>query len=230
MHDCYAKEHSSSVKSVSGNTIELDDTIFYPTSGGQPHDKGTITRVSDNKMFSVVNVSKNENRIEIELSEPGLSEGDHVKEKIDWEYRLKLMRMHTAAHLLGAVIEQDGEFQYTGSQLGEDKSRIDVDIPNYDVSKVKVWEVKLNDIVQRKIEMTLKVLPREEAFAIPQICKLKKMFPDHIQTIRIVEIPGVDIQACGGTHLKNTAEIGKFEIMKVDNKGKANRRITFRVV
>ncbi len=221
MKDCYLKEFDTEVKSVDGNYVEFNDTIFYPRSGGQPCDHGTINGIR------VDEVIKRGGKILHKLSEP-VSGKVHMK--IDWERRYKFMRSHTAAHILSSVIFKETGALITGNQISEDKIRIDFNLPEFDRSRLSEWERKANEIISEGHAVKTYVLPREEAFKIPDLVKLKKMLPESIQEIRIVEIEGIDIQACGGTHVKNTSEIGKIKITKAENKGKNNRRIYFEIL
>ena len=220
MKDCYLKEFDTHVKAVEGEYVELEDTIFYPRSGGQPCDHGTINDVA------VEEVVKRDGRI-LHKVNGTFGVGETVHCKIDWERRYTFMRYHTAAHILSAVIHKETGALITGNQISLDKTRIDFNLPEFDKAKIAEWEKRANEIISEGHEVKTSVLPREEAFKIPDLVKLKKLLPESIKDIRIVEIVGVDIQACGGTHVKNTKEIGGIKIIKTENKGKNNRRIYF---
>jgi len=151
--------------------------------------------------------------------------------KIDWERRHKLMRMHTAAHVFSRIIYDDSEALTSGNQLGLDKSRIDFTLEYLDKEKINEWEKRTNEIITSGKNIKIKLYQREEAFKIPDFIRTSKLLvPEGLNEIRIVEIEGLNRQACGGTHVKNTSEIGKIEIFKKENKGKNNRRIYFRLV
>jgi len=227
MDDCYLKEFEADVTSVSdnGKYIVLDKSAFYPNSGGQPNDTGVIIR--NGEAFNVVFVAKVDGIISHEVDRPGLKTGDKVVGKIDWDRRYLFMRYHTASHILSGLINRETGAEITGNQIAADKTRIDFDVEHFDKDMLKEYEKKANEIINEGRDVILKMLPREEAIKIPSIFKLAKGFPDAIKVLRVVEIENFDQQACGGTHLKNTKEIGGIEITKTENKGKSNRRLYF---
>lgn len=228
MNDSYLKEFEASVESVrDGRFIVLDKTAFYPTGGGQPHDTGVF--VKGNEEYEVVSVRKVDGQISHEISKPGLKGGDKITGKINWERRYKFMRMHTAAHLLSSVMHKEANVLITGNQIDLDKTRVDYNMAEYDVEKIKQYIEKVNQIIQKDLPVNVSYMPREEAMKIPGIVKLAAALPPNIQTLRIVEISGVDIQADGGTHVKSLNEIGKLEFVKAENKGKDNRRVYYTV-
>lgn len=229
MTDTYLKEFDATVTKTESKFIVLDKTAFYPNSGGQPNDLGTLTRDSDKKVFQVVSVVKMSGDISHEISEPGLEVGDKVTGKIDWERRYVLMRNHTCAHVLSGIISKETGADITGNQLGLDKSRIDFALENFDRNQLKSYEDKANAIIAAALPVNIKILPREEAFQIPALVKLRMGLPESIKEIRIIDIEGFDKQACAGCHIKNTSEIGKVSIIDAENKGKNNRRIYFKV-
>lgn len=208
--------------------IVLDKNIFYPRGGGQPSDKGQIIRRGE--IFNVLNVEKREGKIIHELDREGLQVGDEVQCRLDWERRYRLMKMHTAAHILAGVFAEETGALITGNQLEEDKSRFDFSLENFDRAKFDDIVKKTNEIIAKNIELKIYSLPREEAMKIPGIVKLASALPPNISVLRIVEIPGVDIQADGGTHVRNTSEIGRIKILKLENKGMVNKRIYFTLV
>ncbi len=223
MKDSYVKEFEATVMSVNGNMVELSDTAFYPRGGGQPCDTGKL--VAD-KEYVVSEVIKKDGKIWHKI-DGTLNTGDKVKGVINWERRYLFMRYHTAAHIISSVIHKETGAFITGNQISEEKTRIDFNLQEFDREKLKDWEEKANKIILEGHDVKTYVLPREKAFEIPDLVKLKKLLPESIREVRIVEIEGVDIQACGGTHVKNTKEIGRIEIIKAENKGKNNRRIYF---
>jgi len=230
LNDSYIKEFESEVVSVKdGKYIVLDKTAFYPNSGGQPHDTGIFIRKLDNKEFNVIYVGKFSGQISHEVSEPGLQIGDTITGKIDWERRYKLMRFHTAAHILSQVIHKDTGALITGNQLDLEKSRIDFDVENFNREIASNYVQKANEIVKRNLEVRFYTLPREEVNKREDLLKLAKGLPPQIKQVRIVEIGDFDKQADGGTHVKNTSEIGEVEFVKCENKGANNRRIYFKI-
>jgi misacylated tRNA(Ala) deacylase len=227
MDDCYLKEFKATVASVNNKYIVLDNTAFYPNSGGQPHDTGSLIRVSDGEEFKVIYVAKVDGNISHEVDKEGLKVGDKVVGKIDWERRYLFMRYHTASHILSGLINKETGAEITGNQIAADKTRIDFNIEHFDKETIKGYEREANQIIGEARNVFLKTMSREDTMKIPSIFKLAKGFPDTIKVLRIVEIENFDQQACGGTHLKNTKEIGGIEITKTENKGANNRRLYF---
>ncbi|VVB98624.1 Alanyl-tRNA editing protein AlaX-M [uncultured archaeon] len=226
LNDSYAQECDAKIAEMpEPKKAVLDKNLFYPRGGGQPSDKGQLVRGSE--IFNVLNVEKKEGKIIHELDREGLAAGDSVHCKLEWKRRHALMRMHTAAHILAGMFAAETGALITGNQLEEDRSRFDFSLENFDRAKFDELVQKANEIIAKGIELKIYSLPREEAMKIPGIVKLAAALPPAIAVLRIVEIPGADIQADGGTHVKNTFEIGKIEILKLDNKGAANRRIYF---
>ncbi len=230
-HDCYLKEWDATVKEVSkGKYIVLDKTAFYPDAGGQPHDTGIMV-TENGEEYKVVYVGKFSGEISHEVNKEGIKLGDKIHCKIDWERRYIFMRYHTASHVLDKVIFDESEANITGNQIALDKTRIDFPLEDFTEEKVKIFENKTNSIIQQNIPIELELLPREEAEKkYPNLFRLAKGFSEDIKEIRTVSLMGIDTQACGGTHVKNTSEIGRIEIFKRENKGKNNRRIYFRLI
>ncbi|AKB85576.1 alanyl-tRNA editing protein AlaXM [Methanococcoides methylutens] len=227
LKDCYVREFEATVLSVTDDKfVVLDRTAFYPKSGGQPYDTGVL--ISDGKEYKVVFVGKFEGQISHEVSEPGLKEGDKVKGIIDWDRRTLFMNYHTASHILSAIIHNETGAKISGNQIAEEKTRVDFNLENFDREQIGSYEAKVNEVIDRGINVKIDILPREEALTIPSVVKLKDAFPPEIEEIRVIRIPEIDDQACGGTHVKNTGEIPHIEIFKAENKGKNNRRIYFR--
>ncbi len=164
------------------------------------------------------------------LDRPGLKAGDKVHCTIDWDRRHKLMRYHTAAHILSAIVHKETGALITGNQIAVDHARFDFDLENFDREKMAEYVKEANDAIKRNMDVKMYFLPREEAMKIPGVVKLANALPPQVQQLRIVEIGDVDTQADGGTHVRNTSEIGQIEIIKMDNKGKSNRRVYFRLV
>lgn len=229
MEDSYLKKFNARVVSVTdGKYVVLDRTAFYPDSGGQLHDTGVMIRGADE--FPVIFVGKFSGEISHEVSCAGLKTGDVVECAIDWERRYKMMRAHTAAHIISGVIHEKTGAQITGNQLGCDKSRIDFNVDGFDKGLMASYEIMVNEVVSQSLPVTIKTLARDEAFKIPSISKLKMQLPESIKELRIVDIEGFDMQACGGTHVRNTSEIGKVRLVKTENKGKNSKRLYFEVL
>jgi len=233
IQDCYMREFDAEVTGISsdeqGNAwIELGQTAFYSTGGGQPYDTGVM--ISGGEEYKVLEVKKSDGTVLHKIDRPGLAIGDKVHGNIDWERRYRLMRYHTAAHILCAIAEKEANCLISGNELYTDKARFDFTLENFDRNLLQGFEAKANEIINRAIPINFKILPREEAFKIPSLVRLQKGFPESIQEIRIVDIQGFDVQACGGTHLHNTSEIKGIKIYDMENKGKGRKRVYFRIL
>jgi len=224
MEDSYLKEFSATVISANGNMIELDKTAFYPQGGGQPSDVGTVE--SNGNVYAVTHVKKEDGKIIHVLDKEGLQKGDNVNCKLDWDKRYVLMRNHTAAHVLSEVIHKETGAKITGNQLGVDKTRIDFSLENFDRNKINEYIDKTNDVLKRDVPIKTYFIPFNEADE--SITKLATGIAVH-EKIRIVEIGDIDKQADGGTHVANVNEVGRIELLKIENKGKNNRRIYFKL-
>jgi misacylated tRNA(Ala) deacylase len=228
LNDCYLNEFNATVESVKDDKIVvLDRTAFYPNSGGQPHDTGIFVR-EDGAEFPITYVAKFNGNVSHEVTVTGLKAGDKVKGIVNWDRRYLFMKYHTACHILSAIIHKETGAKISGNQLGEEKTRVDFNLEDFDREHIKSYEGKVNEIIDRKIPVSIEIMPRDEAFQIPSLVKLKDAFPPEIEEIRVVNIPDVDTQACGGTHIANTGDIPHIEIIKAENKGKNNRRVYFR--
>jgi len=228
LEDSYLKECEATVKAVNGTEATLDRTVFYPRGGGQPSDTGKLVSATGQE-FRVVNVLKKEGEIvhELENGAHGLKAGDAVKCVLDWERRYAHMRMHTAAHVLAAVMHRELGALISGNQIEADKTRFDFTLAEFDRAKFDDAVKKANDALSRDIQLKIYALPRGEAMKIPGVVKLAAALPPSMAQLRMVEIGDVDIQADGGTHVRNLQEVGKIQVERLENKGKENRRIYF---
>lgn len=226
LDNSYEKEFEASVLKSEGKIVVLDKTLFYPTGGGQPHDTGKIILHNE---YNVISVRKSDSEIFHELDKEGLKPGDKVKGVVDWNRRYKLMRSHTAMHLVSAIAIQDTGALITGNQIDIDKSRIDFDLEEFNKELLQTFIEKANKIIKEDRKVKTYYVTREEASKIPEIFRLAKAFPEYIKNIRIVEIEGIDKQADGGTHVKSLKDIGEIELLSFENKGKNRRRIYFRL-
>ena len=227
LHDHYMKEFEAEVTKVDGKYVVLDKSCFYPQSGGQVTDFGVIKR--DDEEFKVVFVKKIGDDLSHEVDRKGLKVGDKVKSVLDWERRYKLMRVHTAAHIISEVIHKETGALITGNQLDIDKVRIDFSLENFNKDKLLEYINKANEIIDEDLQIEVEFMEREEAMKLPQVSKLAMGLPEYIKEVRIVRIGDFDMQADGGTHVKSTKEIGELEFVKAENKGKNNRRVYFRL-
>ena len=226
--DSYLKEADAEVASVKdGKFVVLNQTIFYPNGGGQPYDKGKIIR--GNEAFDVGYVGKFSGEISHEVDRPSLRAGDKVHLVLDWERRYKLMRSHTAAHVVASLLNQGTGALITGNQLDVDHIRFDFNLQQFDREVLERYLQKANQLFGTDVPVKWYELPREEAMKIPGVVKMAGAFPPELPSLRIVEIVGVDKQADGGTHVHNLKEVGQVQFIKSENKGKNNRRIYFKL-
>ena len=225
MEDSYLKEFSATVTNANSNEIELDKTAFYPEGGGQPSDIGVVENEKD--VYNVTYVRKENGKIIHVLDKESLKIGDKVNCKLDWNRRYALMRNHTAAHVLSAVINKETGALISGNQLGVEQSRIDFSLENFDREKIKEYVDKANEYLAQDVPIKTYFISWDEADE--SITKLAMGISGH-EKLRIVEIGDIDKQADGGTHVANVKEVGHIELVKIENKGKNNRRVYFRVV
>ena len=204
--------------------IVLDRTIFYAASGGQPNDLGRILADSGTvEIANVVHPEGDKTRI-VHVPAEGAappSVGDRVTLELDWDRRYRLMRMHTALHLLSVVLP----FPVTGGSIGEDKGRLDFDMPEVPAD-LAALEAQLNDMVSANHAVSQQWITDAEMAANPGLIKTMKVKPPMGQgRVRLIRIGDVDLQPCGGTHVRNTFEIGPLKIGKIEKKGAQNRRV-----
>jgi misacylated tRNA(Ala) deacylase len=227
LKDPYLRAWKTVVKSVNGKFVVLEDTSFYPKSGGQPWDTGTIKRGSET--FRVVFTGKFSGEISHEMDREGLVRGDDVECGVDWDRRYLFMRYHTAAHVLSGLIFRETGATITGNQISEDKTRIDFSLDDFDRDLFMSFEEKANRIIQEAHPVKFMFISKDEAMKNPDLSKLAKGMPEGIKEFRVVDIEDFDKQLCGGTHIRNTSEIGRLSIVKMENKGKSNRRVYFSI-
>jgi len=218
LDDPYLIEFESNVMEYNGKILVLERTAFYPEGGGQPCDTGKIL---GNREYNVIKVFKEGDIVYHELDSEFLGE-KNVRGVIDWEKRYLHMRHHTAIHILSGILFKDYGARITGSQIYTDKARMDI---NYELSKDKLPEIeaKANDIVKKGLDVVWYYIDRKD-FKEDMVRIREDLLPGD-EKLRIVEIKDFDLQADGGTHVKNTAEVGTIKISKYENKGKMNKRI-----
>ena len=225
--DSYAKEFDAVVTKVDGKFVVLDKTLFYPQGGGQPTDEGTLT--ANNTEYKVIFAKKIGPDVSHEVDKEGLKEGDQVHGKIDWERRYRLMRGHTAAHVVSGIFHKEAGALISGNQITEEKVRIDFTLENFDREKIGEYIQKSNDLIAKDLQIKVSYMPMEEAKKDKDLFKLASILPPSVKDLRIIEIEGFDRQADGGTHVNSLKEIGPLEFMKADNRGKNNRRVYFKL-
>jgi misacylated tRNA(Ala) deacylase len=229
--DAYARSCAATVLGVTpeGGLI-LDRTVFYAQGGGQPGDVGVIV-CANGERVGVTNTVYGPDRKQIlHLVGPdavsGFSPGENVELQLDWERRFKRMRVHTALHLLSVVLP----YPVTGGAIGEGDGRLDFDIPDAGLDKAELTD-RLNELIARDAPVTERWITDEELDANPGLVKTMSVKPPRGSgRVRLVEIEGIDLQPCGGTHVRSTGEIGQVAITDIEKKGKQNRRVRLSLV
>ena len=226
--DSYLKEFDATVTAVDAENrgVVLDRTAFYPGGGGQPSDAGTL--VAGDTTYPVTRAKKADGDVWHFLAGdgnlPGV--GTAVHGTLDWERRYQLMRTHTAMHILCGVVWRNYSAHATGSNMDPLKGRLDFEFETLEADMVAEIEHKLNEEVAAAREVRNEILPREEAFQIPDLIRTKiNLLPEGITEVRITDIVGLDLQADGGTHVRNTSEVGPIRIADYKSKGKINKRL-----
>lgn len=228
--DSYLKTCSATVTAADERGVQLDKTVFYPVGGGQPGDTGVLVSSDGSKLVVTGTFKDRETGEHIHALDEGTTlpaVGDAITAEIDWERRYKLMRMHSALHLLCATIEGG----VTGGQIGEEKSRLDFDLPDTNLDKEAI-SAHLNELVEQAQPMSHRWITDEEMAANEDLVRTMSVKPpSNAGRVRLMEIAGgVDLQPCGGTHVANTSEIGELRVGKIENKGKHNRRVNVHLV
>ncbi len=220
--DSYLKEFDAVVTAVfpDEKAVVLDRTAFYPGGGGQPNDVGMLAGLN------VAKVRKAGDDV-LHIVDGDLpAVGTRVHGVINWGRRYQLMRTHTAMHILCGIVFRDYGAQVTGGDMEPLKGRMDFEFERLQKELVTVIEAAINREVQAGRDVRVKILPREQAFQIPDLIRTKiNLLPDGIQQVRTVEIVGLDLQADGGTHVKNTSEVGQIRVVDYKSKGAINKRI-----
>lgn len=220
-YECTAK-----VVAVEGDEIALDATVFYPGGGGQMADRGIISWDNQRSQTNVIAMNKRNDVVWHTLDCIPPIVGTEVVGSIDWDFRYRMMRTHTALHLLCGIIWRDFGIQVTGGQMYPDRARMDFSMENLDKGRITEIEQKVNEAIETDYPIRVYHLPREKAFEIPDLVRTRiNLLPPDIEEVRIVEIVGLDLQADGGTHVNHTSEVGGIKIVKTENKGRINKRL-----
>ena len=219
--DSYMKHCDAIVVAVEAAAVTVDRTVFYPLGGGQPGDTGTLSWASGSA--AIVDTRYGDNGAIVHVIEEGSSlpsTGDTVHLELDWERRYRHMRMHTAMHLLGSILQ----YGVTGGNISAEKSRLDFDME--DTVNKEAVSAALQALVEADHPVSCRWITEEELDANPELVRTMSVQPPRGKgKVRLLEIEGVDLQPCGGTHLKSTAEVGAVRIGKVEKKGRRNRRV-----
>jgi misacylated tRNA(Ala) deacylase len=228
--DSYLQTFDTTVAAVDdeNHALVLDRSAFYPGGGGQPADRGSLATLDNTQIFTVKRAKKAGPLMLhlIEGAEPLPSPGTRLRGQLDWNFRYQLMRTHTAMHVLCGVIFRDYGASVTGGDMEPLKGRMDFEFETMQKELVEQIETAINQEVAKAHPVRIDILPREQAFQIPDLIRTKiNLLPEGIQEVRVVEIVGLDLQADGGTHVHNTSEIGHIQVLDYKSKGKINKRI-----
>lgn len=226
--DAYLKEFSAVITSVDSETraVILDRSAFYPGGGGQPCDFGTLE--ANGVKYPVEKVKKQGDDVLHFLGgvEPLPAPGSASLGTLDWVRRHQLMRTHTALHILCGTVFRDYGAKVTGGDMDPLKGRMDFEFETMRAELVREIEAAVNVEVKKNHEIRVQILPREEAFQIPDLIRTKiNLLPEGILQVRTVEIVGLDLQADGGTHVANTSEVGTIKVVEYKSKGAINKRL-----
>ena len=222
--DAYLRSASARVVAVHERGIELDRTVFYPQGGGQMGDTGTLSR-ADGTPIRITGTHKGDAPDGV-LHVPGEGAalpavGETVSLSIDWDRRYALMRLHTALHVLSCVVVAP----VTGGNIAPDKARLDFDIDMSLLDAARI-ERETNALIARGIETETVWITDEELDARPELVKTMSVQPPRgAGRVRLLRIPGIDLQPCGGTHVRNIGEIGGIRVLKIRSEGRRNRRV-----
>ena len=226
--DAYLRASTARVLRVGDRGIELDRTIFYPAGGGQPGDTGTLTFANGDRIAIADTRKSDEVGGVLHIPAPGTSVpmvGAAVTMEIDWPRRYTLMRVHTALHVMSCVVVAP----VTGGNIAMDKGRLDFDI---DISLLNAEHIEreTNALIERAVETQTVWITDEELDARPELVKTMSVKPPRgAGRVRLLSIPGIDLQPCGGTHVRNIAEIGPIRVLRIKSEGKRNRRVEIAV-
>ena len=218
--DPYLRSCEATIIALHGDAVELDRTVFYPLGGGQAGDTGRLgeSRVLDTRKGP----AGGESVLHVLQAGAPVAIGDKVEAKIDWQRRHRLMRLHTALHLLGAVVRAP----VTGGRIAQDKAHLDFDINMARLVAPDI-EAQLNELVRAGAATRAIWISDAELDARPELVRTMSVAPPRgAGRVRLLEIPGIDLQACGGTHVANTAEVGALKVARIRSEGKRNKRVT----
>jgi len=226
--DVYARECRSAITKIDENTVELATTVFYPAGGGQPGDSGVLTW--GDQQVRITDARYNADRDGIlhflESMSADLEVGTTVKVELDWNRRLRHMRIHTAMHLLCSLVPES----VTGGSLSAEQGRLDFDVQSSELDKERLTR-ELNALVEKAIPVRIESISESELDANPDLVRTMSVKPPRGHgDIRMVRVEETDFQPCGGTHVINTGEIGRLMVSKIRSKGKHNKRIILQLL
>ena len=226
--DSYLREFDATVIDAASKGVVLDRTAFYPGGGGQPADSGALN--AGGETYAVKRVSRQDGKLVHEIDGDLPDVGAAVHGTLDWERRYLLMRTHTALHILCGVVWRDYGAQVTGGNMQPGSARMDFELENMSADFAERMETLINEEVSAARAIEIDTLPRDEAFAIPDLIRTKiNLLPPAITEVRTVNITGLDLQADGGTHVANTSEVGVIKVVGHESKGRINKRLRIRL-
>jgi misacylated tRNA(Ala) deacylase len=222
--DAYLKDCDATVTAVHERGIELDRTVFYPAGGGQAGDAGWLRR-GDGIALRIIDTRKGDTPdMVLHIPEPGSvmpAPGDRISAQIDWDRRYAMMRLHTCLHVLSCVVVAP----VTGGNIAPDKARLDFDI---DMSLLDATRIEegLESLISRAVDTETVWITDDELDSRPELVKTMSVQPPRGSgRVRLLRIPGIDLQPCGGTHVRNIGEIGKVRVLRIRSEGKRNKRV-----
>jgi len=225
LRDAFVREFDATVIAVADNRVALDSTYFYPTGGGQPHDTGTLGAAHVSEVRKAGDLAWHT------LQGPIPNVGDVVHGVVDWERRFKLMRTHTAMHILCGVIWNEWQVPVTGGNMEPLSARMDFEFDPLPEGFAERVEVLVNEAIERDHPITVGFLPRDTAVMDEDLIRTKvSLIPEAVKEIRVVDIVGLDKQADGGTHVASTKDVGRLRVVKLENKGKGNKRVRVEIL
>jgi Ser-tRNA(Ala) deacylase AlaX len=223
--DGYLRSFEARVVEARADGVVLDCTAFFPAGGGVAGDEGTLA--AGGRAWRVVETAEDGDAILHRLDGPGPAAGETVRGELDWARRYLLMRYHTATHVLTGVMFRDHGTRVTGNQLTPDKGRVDFAFEQFDREVLEEGFRRANALIERDLPVEISFVPAAEARARPELFKLETTFRHDLPELRLVDIVGFDVQADGGCHVARLGEVGRLVLTKLENKGRANRRVYF---
>lgn len=222
--DAYLREFTAQVTEIVDGGVVLDRTAFYTGGGGQPCDTGYLD--DGTRTYSVSKVGRADGKIVHQIAGPRPAEGATVTGRIDWDTRYRLMRTHTALHILCGVVWRDYGAKVTGGDMRPGEARMDFELEQMSARFAEEVEAKVNEEVAAARPIHVNNLSRLEAEQVPDLIRTKiNLLPANIQEVRTIDITGLDLQADGGTHVANTSEVGPIKVVGHESKGRINKRL-----
>lgn len=223
-HDAYLDRFDATVTAAEGSAAALDRTAFFPGGGGQPCDVGTLT--ADGRSFRVTSVGRRDGEIWHEMERAAPPAGAAVRGELDWEHRYRLMRTHTALHILCGVVWRGFGAHVTGGNMTPLAARMDFELEQMSADFAARVESLANAEIAQARGVSVRFMPREEALTHPDLIRTKiNLLPEGIDQVRVVDIDGLDVQADGGTHVANTRDVGRIRVIGHESKGRINKRL-----